>query len=608
MRRLITTLAILFVVVVAGMTALVLLVNPNDFRSYMVRQVEQRSGYQLRLEGDLRWHVWPQLSILAGRMSVTAPGAQQPLVTAENMRLDVHLLPLLSHQLSVKQVMLKNAVVRLTPDSAAQRPVDAPVGPSDSAPPELVRGWTFDIGSLEVADSLLIWQQPQGEAINFRDLNLSLTQDSRREAAITLSTRVNRDQRELQLSLNGTMNVAEYPRRVNGTVEDLTWQLHGPGLPAAGLQGKSSLQAEWLDESQRFSLRNIALTLGESQLNGAVSGKLGNAPVLNIDMRSPHLDLDALTGLNSDNSATPAGAQTTGGARPPVIAEPASVDDAFFNALTGSVKLQADALRWRGLDLQQVALEADNQRGDITLNMFSGRIGAGTFSLPGKIDMRQQPAQAALRPALRDIALAPLLNAFALPPSLDGQLTLSGTLNGKGLSVNDFHRHWRGEADMSLAPARIIGMNFQQLVQRAVARNSDRVSSEDEAGDSNETRIDKLRAQATLNDGLIALKGVEGDTSRFKLSGAGQLDMARRQCDITFGVQVTGGWKGDSDLIAALQQTAVPLRLYGGWDNLQYSLQVDQLLRQRLETEAKSRIDEWKQRHPDNAKPDNAPR
>ena len=174
------------------------------------------------------------------------------------------------------------------------------------------------------------------------------------------------------------MNVAEYPRRVNGTVEDLTaaaWSRPA----AAGLQGKSSLQAEWLDESQRFSLRNIALTLGESQLNGAVSGKLGNAPVLNIDMRSPHLDLDALTGLNSDNSATPAGAQTTGGTRPPVIAEPASVDDAFFNALTGSIKLQADALRWRGLDLQQVALDADNQRGDITLNMFSGRIGAGTF-------------------------------------------------------------------------------------------------------------------------------------------------------------------------------------------------------------------------------------
>ena len=74
MRRLLTTLVILLVVLVAGMSALVLLVNPNDFRSYMIKKVEQSSGYHLTLEGDLRWHVWPQLSILAGRMTLTAPG------------------------------------------------------------------------------------------------------------------------------------------------------------------------------------------------------------------------------------------------------------------------------------------------------------------------------------------------------------------------------------------------------------------------------------------------------------------------------------------------------------------------------------------------------
>ena len=47
MRRLLTTLIILLVVLVAGMSALVLLVNPNDFRAYMVHQVEKKSGYQL---------------------------------------------------------------------------------------------------------------------------------------------------------------------------------------------------------------------------------------------------------------------------------------------------------------------------------------------------------------------------------------------------------------------------------------------------------------------------------------------------------------------------------------------------------------------------------
>ncbi len=42
MRRLLTMLVILLIVLVAGMSALVLLVNPNDFRAYMVKQVEKR--------------------------------------------------------------------------------------------------------------------------------------------------------------------------------------------------------------------------------------------------------------------------------------------------------------------------------------------------------------------------------------------------------------------------------------------------------------------------------------------------------------------------------------------------------------------------------------
>ena len=121
MRRILTTLMILLVVLVAGLSSLVLLVNPNDFRSYMIKQVAERSGYQLELDGSLRWHVWPRLSILSGRMTLTAPGASAPLVRADNMRLDVALLPLLSHQLQVEQVMLKGAVVQLTPETEAIR-------------------------------------------------------------------------------------------------------------------------------------------------------------------------------------------------------------------------------------------------------------------------------------------------------------------------------------------------------------------------------------------------------------------------------------------------------------------------------------------------------
>ncbi len=134
MRRILTTLMILLAVIVAGLTSLVLLVNPNDFRAYMVHEVAERSGYQLELDGPLRWHVWPQLSILSGRMTLTARGAEEPVIRADNMRLDVALLPLLSHQLQVKQVMLKGAVIQLTPKTEAVRDSAAPVVPHDNTP------------------------------------------------------------------------------------------------------------------------------------------------------------------------------------------------------------------------------------------------------------------------------------------------------------------------------------------------------------------------------------------------------------------------------------------------------------------------------------------
>ncbi|EHI4275642.1 AsmA family protein [Salmonella enterica] len=211
MRRFLTTLMILLVVLVAGFSALVLLVNPNDFRAYMVQQVAARSEYQLQLDGPLRWHVWPQLSILSGRMTLTARGASEPLVRADNMRLDVALWPLLSHQLHVKQVMLKGGVIQLTPQTEAVRSDDAPVAPKDNTLPDVAedRGWSFDIRSLRVADSVLVFQHENDDQVTVRDIRLNMEQDAEHRGTFDFSGRVNRDQRDLALSFSGTLDLVK---------------------------------------------------------------------------------------------------------------------------------------------------------------------------------------------------------------------------------------------------------------------------------------------------------------------------------------------------------------------------------------------------------------
>lgn len=308
MKRLLTTLMILLVVVVAGLSALILLVNPNDFRGWMVQQVEDRSGYQLNIEGPLRWHVWPQLSILSGRMSLTAPGASQPIVSAENMRLDVALYPLLSHQLQVKQVMVKDAVVQLIPESQSQRPANSPVAPEGSySSSPTSKGWAFAIDKLRVVDSVLVFQRADKEQITVRNINLDLQQDESKQAQIELSSRITRDQRDLTFSLQADVDLSDYPQQLIAKVSSFDYQLQGAGLLADGIKGNGEFSLHWQEEDgaqpQKFDLNIPRFTANDSDVKGAISYTLSDAPVLAVNLQSQKLNIDNLLMADNRNSA-----------------------------------------------------------------------------------------------------------------------------------------------------------------------------------------------------------------------------------------------------------------------------------------------------------------
>ncbi|MGJ0190902.1 outer membrane assembly protein AsmA [Pantoea sp. RRHST58] len=592
MKRVITTLAILLVVIVAGMTALVLLVNPNDFRSYMVKQVEQRSGYRLAVSGDLRWHVWPKLSILAGRMSLTAPGASQPLVTAENMRLDVNLWPLLSHQLSVSQVMLSNAVVRATPESAPQQPQNAPVAPGRSEADAPASGWSFDISQLRVADSLLIWRQPGGDEYNFRNLNLTLNQDARHLANVELSTSLTRNQRSAVLSLKGQLDASQYPHRLSGKIDELNYALSGASMPPQGIKGTLSAQGSWRAETQQFALTQMQLSANDSALTGEATGSLTSPQQLALQLHATQLNLDNLMG-NAPQASS--GTQHATVARAPVIAEPRVQNNlnSPLNDMNLAVNLKADSAVWHGLTLQNFGLDVTSQQGLIALRALSGKLGDGDFSVPGTVDIRQPETRVALQPVLNHVAIQPLLAALDMPQIVQGTVSLKGDLSGEGLSLEAAKHHWRGDAQLNASDVKLAQLNLQQMVRRAVARVSDRVSGEESADQG----MRQLSGTLALNNGVLRLANLQGEGDRLKLQGGGEVNMPTQQLDVTFGLTLTG-WKGDDRVVALLSQQAIPLRMYGSWNNVQYSLPVDQVLRQQLQSEAKSRLNQWLDRQP----------
>ncbi len=598
MRRILTTLMILLVVLVAGLSSLVLLVNPNDFRSYMIKQVAERSGYQLELDGSLRWHVWPRLSILSGRMTLTAPGASAPLVRADNMRLDVALLPLLSHQLQVEQVMLKGAVVQLTPETEAIRDQRAPVAPKGTSLPQESgdRGWSFDIAGLQVIDSVLVFQHESDEQMTVRDIHLQMQQDAGHQATVDFSGRMNRDQRDLSLRFSAAVQAGNYPQSLDAQLSQISWQLQGADLPVQGINGNGSVNVSWQEDAKTLSFNALNLMANDSTLAGKGSVVLGDKPVWSLNLHSDRLNLDNL--LVRSDILLGGGAQQAQSApnKPrPVIANGVNLPPySGLKSFDGSLAMTANQIVWRGLPFTHVTLQADNQRGLLHISQLEGSLAGGQLSLPGTLDARSGAPQAEFQPKLDNIEIGSLLKAFNYPINMTGKLSLAGDFSGSVIDANHFRRDWQGQANLELRDTRTEGLNFQQLVQQAVERSTDVQAQENY---DSATRLDELTTDVDLDSGILALSNMKGKSSLMQMTGKGTLDLMKEEGDLQFGIQVTDGWQGQGKLVDILKSTAIPLRVYGKWEALNYSLQVDQILRRQLQNEAKRRLNDWAERN-----------
>lgn len=601
MRRLLTTLMILLVVIVAGLSALVLLVNPNDFRDYLVAQVANRSGYQLKLDGKLRWHVWPQLSILSGRMSLTEPGASSPLVRADNMRLDVALIPLLSHQLRVRQVMLKGAVIELTPRTEAVKDSGAPVAPRENMPPLAPsdRSWSFDIGRLKIHDSVLVFQHDADEQVTVRDIDLEMQQDKHRQAVVDFSGRINRDQRDLNLSFNAAISADDYPQTLQATFNRVSWQLKGADLPAAGIAGQGSLQALWQEKDKKLSFSQLQLTANDSNLRGEGSVVLSDKPDWSLNLQSDKLNLNNLLVQRFPSAASGDGSN---GENPvpqlrPVISDSSEQPDySSLRSYLANFNFRANQVMWRGLDFANVKASARNERGLLTINELSGALGKGTISLPGTLDARENTPQIRFQPRLENVEIGTLLNAFDYAIELNGKLSLTGDFHGSKIDADNFRRSWDGQAAVTLRRVRAQGLNFQQLVQQAVERSMNIKAQENF---SSATELDNFTSELALDSGMLSLDDMAGNSRMLALTGEGALDLMREESDVRFNVRVLQGWEGDSELIDTLKTTPVPLRIYGKWSALNYNLQLDQALRKSLQNEVRDRLQKWADKHQD---------
>ncbi|MFS1537982.1 MAG: outer membrane assembly protein AsmA [Candidatus Phlomobacter fragariae] len=598
MKRFLTTLAILMVVILAGLTTLVLLVNPNDFRHYLIDKVEQKSGYHLVFQGEMRWHVWPRLSIITGPISLTAPGTTKPAISADNMRFDVSLWPLIFHQLTIEQIVISGAVLRATPDSEAKLNQDAPIAPEGlnhiSRKNNNDSKWLFDINKIKLIDSLLILQLDNDTQLNMRNIMLSLRREDDHFISVNFSSNFSKNQQDLTFSLKSKLNIADYPHQIAGEINQLEYKISGINLPTGGISGNVTLLFNYLrDQQQILTLSNLVINVNDNNLTGNLVAHLGKSPDYQLNIASTKLDLDKILGwqpLLQPLTETKISPQIS--AKPVIAtAKTDNYDLSYLKQFPFQATISADKLIYRGLFVDTFKSKITNKKALLDISQLEGRLLGGSFELPISLNYENSPVIVTAKPKFNNVKLAPLLQAFNMPTKLDGSLILEADLSGAGYGKFAVLNFWSGNANVILSNAKLTGLNIASLIQHAFSRLTDKIDTPQNLEDN--TQIENLNVDSKLNKGMLSFSNLVTASEAIRIDGKGWLNLAKKSADVRLLVSINKSWHGDDTIISKLKKMAIPLRIYGKWENLQYQLNIVKLLRDEFQLQAKKALDSW---------------
>lgn len=418
-----TVLIVLLALVIALAIALPMLIDPNDYKDRIAAEVEDRTGRELTITGDLELTVFPWLGVRSGAMSLAqAPGFDDevPFASFGVAEARVKLLPLLFRgEFDIGQIALEGLDLNL------ERDADGNDNWSDIvehergtvAEPEDADGDGFDLENLEIAgivlaDARISFRDAQaGTSYTIEELNLSTgTVTTGAPVGLSLDARVTSGVPQWRgtVAFDGSADFRPDAETVALIVERAEVSLEGGALPVGRLDATLRARIDGDLAQERWQVGDLELTATGSggrlpdreftaTVSGAVSADLAAQTASLTDFRfdgagvsarfaaegTQVLDAPVFTGRAEVQAFSPREVLESLGRTPPETADPTALThlqfEGRFEATPTSIAFdemtaQLDASRLSGrfavADFGRQALRFDLDLDSIDLDRY----------------------------------------------------------------------------------------------------------------------------------------------------------------------------------------------------------------------------------------------
>ena len=305
-------------VVLGGLIGLFLLIglavslffDPNDYRDELATQVQEQSGRELEIDGDLKLSIFPWLAVEVGPARLSdAPGfGAQPFAEIQGARAGIRLLPLLSRRVEISELRLDGLRLRLITDKqgktnwadlAGEGGDQTPDAGLDGAGPDLD---ALSIGSIVISNAALLWDDRQsGRSMELTNFNLATGSVSLAEpVGLAVSFALDLDKKQsMQLNLATNLEIASGFSAIAARGLALDMKFSGPELPGGSIDVKSAIESLTLDlDDGALSVKGLlARSLGaslEAELTG--TGVTSDTPRIKGKIKVPEMNLREVLG------------------------------------------------------------------------------------------------------------------------------------------------------------------------------------------------------------------------------------------------------------------------------------------------------------------------
>lgn len=309
-------------VIATAMLAIILLVDPNDFKDDITQAVKDATGRELVLAGDIELSVFPWLGLSLGAAQLSnAPGFDAAdFARVASVDIQVKLLPLLKQRVEMKTLQLRGLQVNLSrardgrtnwddllaappTDAAGQAAADPALSAAQGGVSPLA---ALAIGGVNIEDAQIHWDDRQaGQRIDVEKFNLSTGPIAPRlPIDIRLSTQISVSEPALQTPVTMQAQLTLDPESQRYRLEDLdlSLNLHSELLPAsplavglmADIEADLAPQAQQILKVSTLQLRALGVTANgtmQLQQNAVMPQAKGE---LSIERFSPREVLKAL--------------------------------------------------------------------------------------------------------------------------------------------------------------------------------------------------------------------------------------------------------------------------------------------------------------------------